>query len=488
MKKIYSILLLFAALFICTPIMAQSETSQQAVDKIRVVISDDAVMLNDEKVDFEAVPERFWQIMQQNPGVKYSITSASADEQTRARVQQLSKMVSEYISQKMLLGGGASTMGSFQIKEENSLQIDIEEAALKVRVGKSAERYALDISSMDSLEVLVREFILARECSGLKMEYGLPDGRNFEHQRNDAVVITFAKQKSAEVDKVAGLVGDAVANAYNARRSMLSQSLLGSPYYELDNATKSVFMAAVPKRTQSNVVQTKAVREVAPPKKGPDAKEVLKKCLIKADGTFAWEGKSYSIDEIVNVLGVDFDTSKLMLDAPLVKMLMEKAFGDKAPNLNHIDTASLLRVLGFSMPGLAGGFVNLVSHSVKVLKENPEFIDAYVPIEVRDVDLCLEDNAGVEVQQVAQARRLLVRFTVVGNQSCRSGQKKFNISLLELATACEMQAQHTAEYENEDLLIEVPFCYGSPINKGTFLVSISQGKRKLAVAEVEIMQ
>ena len=451
---------------------------EQAEEKIKVVVTDDGVLFNGESTTMEAVPEQFWQALQRNPRIKYSISANSNKAETIKRMQQLSTSVMEYLSRQQLVVGAANS-------EENRLRIDIKSNELIVRLG-TEDLHQLFLTEMDSLRSLVADFVSRREV-GEKRHFSLADGTEFDHVPNDAVVVTFASERSAEIENIAQSVSMAVADGYDMRRSAISEQVLSLPYHELDNVSRSVFMAAVPKRTQSNVVQTKTVRPIKENENdNSKALDMLKMCLIKADGTFAWEGKSYSIDDIQKVLGTDFDTSKLMFDAPLVQMIMEEAFGVKAPNLHAIDTASLLRVLGFSMPNMVGGIVNVVAHSAKVLRENPELMEAYVPISISGLDLVALNNDGVEVSQIANASSLEVRFTIVGNDSCRSGNKKLTISLLELSSGQEFLVQHTAAYENKDLPISIPFVFDTPLKAGIYLVAIQHGKKSLGVIEVEM--
>lgn len=473
MKRIYIIIL--CVLAFVRPLYAQTPEQEE---KIRVVVTDDGVLFNGAATTAEAVPELFWQALQRNPKIKYSISANSNNVETITRMQQLSTSVMEYLSRQQLVVGGSSSV-------ESSLRIDVRSEELVVRLGKG-ELHQLQITQLDSLRGLVVDFISRREV-GTKREFVLSDTLSFEHAPNDALVMMFATERSTEIDSLMQVVSQTVAEGYDHSRNMLAERVLNLPYSELDNRTRSVFMAAVPKRTQSNVVQTKVVRQIRSEEDNSKAVDLLKMCLVKADGTFAWEGKSYDIKDMAQVLGADFDTSKFMLDSPLVAMIMEQAFGKRAPKLNDINTATLMKVLGFSMPGLAGGVANVVAHSVKVLRDNPELVDAYVPIAVTGLDLVAKDDAGREVQQVSQAQSLEVRFTVVGNESCRSGNKKLTISILDLATGEELQQQVTAEYQNVDLLVTTPFTLTKPLQRGTFLVSVHRGKQPLSAIEVEMM-
>lgn len=459
------------------PLSAQ----EQAEEKIKVVVTDDGVLFNGEVTTFEAVPEQFWQALQRNPRIKYSISANSNKTATLDKMHQLSKNIMEYLSTQRMNATAANS--GFNITEDNKLQIDIKTEGLIVRLGKES-LHQISVNEIDSLRHLVADFISCREV-GEKRHFSLADGTEFEYTPNDAVVVTMANERGAEIDSIAQVVNITVAEGYDLKRSAIAEQVVSLPYHELDNVSRSVFMAAVPKRTQSNVVQTKTVRPI---KENDNSKalDMLKMCLIKADGTFAWEGKSYSIDDIQKVLGTDFDTSKLMFDAPLVQMIMEETFGVKAPNLHDIDTASLLRVLGFSMPNMVGGIVNVVAHSAKVLRENPELMEAYVPISISGLDLVALNSEGVEVSQMKDASSLEVRFTIDGNDSCRSGNKKLNISVLEFSSGQEFKAQHTAVYENKDLPISIPFVFDTPLKAGTYLVAIQHGKKSLGVIEVEM--
>ena len=449
---------------------------EQAEEKIKVVVTDDGVLFNGEATTMEAVPEQFWQALQRNPRIKYSIAAANNKPETVARMQSLSKSIMEHISRQQMVGTSS---------EESRLRIDITPDHLTLQLGKDAPQQ-ISVNEMDVVKDLIRDFILTREV-GQKQLFTLEDGTEFEHTPNDAVIVTFASERGAEIERVAQAVNNAIADGFDLRRSALAEQVLSLPYHELDNLSRSVFMAAVPKRAQSNVqqVQSKSVREI---KREDNSKAVdlLTMCLVKADGTFAWEGKSYSLNDIQKVLGTDFDTSKLMFDAPLVEMIMEEAFGKKAPDLNHIDTAMLMRMLGFGAPDLVAGVVNVVAHSAKVLRANPDLVDAYVPIAISGLDLVALDADGAEVQQIKDAASLEVRFTILGNDSCRSGAKKLSVSVLELASATESLVHYTAQYENEDLPVVIPIDLHPSAAKGTYLVSVQRGKQTLGVIEVEM--
>jgi hypothetical protein len=177
-----------------------------------------------------------------------------------------------------------------------------------------------------------------------------------------------------------------------------------------------------------------------------------------------------------------------MLDDPLVSMIMEKAFGDRAPKLNEIDTSALLKMLGFSMPNLAGGVVNVLAHSVKVIKDNPELVDAYVPMAISNLDFVALDAAGNVLKQPQQADKVEVRFTIVGNENCRSGVKKLTISVLDVFNAEETTQQCNVDYQNVDLPVVVPIELTTPLSQGTYLVSVHRGKQMLGTIEVEIAQ
>lgn len=474
MKRIYIIIL--CVLAFVRPLYAQTPEQEE---KIRVVVTDDGVLFNGAATTAEAVPELFWQALQRNPKIKYSISANSNNVETIKRMQQLSTSVMEYLSRQQLVVGGLSSV-------ESSLRIDVRSEELVVRLGKG-ELHQLQITQLDSLRGLVVDFISRREV-GSKREFVFSDTLSFEHSPNDALVMTLAMERSAEIDNLMQIVGRTVAEGYDARRNELSEQVLGFPYHELDNRTRSVFMAAVPKRTQSNVVQTKTVRQITPAENNRKAVDLLKKCLVKADGTFAWEGKSYKIEEIVDVLGADFDTSKLMLDDQLVGMIMEKAFGDSAPKLDAIDASALLKMLGFSMPNLAGGIVNVVAHSVKVIKANPELVDAYVPITIRNLDFVVLDAAGNVSASPLQAVAAQVKFTIVGNDSCRSGVKKLTINIFDVANGKEIEQQYSADYQNADLPVVVPIKLATPLGQGTCLVSVHRGKMTLGVIEAEMFK
>ena len=476
MKRLPYFVICLLALFSLQQISAQ----EQVEEKIKVVVTDDGVLLNGEATTLEAVPEQFWQALQRNPKIKYSISANSNKAATIEKMQQLSKSIMEYIQQQQL-GGGEATA------PESVLRIDVKSDELVVKSGSDDTRQVL-VNEIDILRDLVVDFISCREV-GEKHLFRLADGTEFEHTPNDVTVVTFAGERGAEIDSVLQVVNQTIAEGFDLRRSALSEQVLKLPYHELDNVSRSVFMAAVPKRTRSNVAQLKTVREVTPREDdNKKALELAQKCLLKADGTFAWEGKSYKMEEIVDVLGVDFDTSKLMLDDPLVGMIMEKAFGDCAPKLDAIDTSALLKMLGFSMPNLAGGIVNVMAHSVKVIKANPELVDAYVPIALRDLDFVALDASGGEVQRMAQAKQLQVKFTIVGNKSCRSGVKKLTVSVLDISRGEEITQQYSADYQNVDLPVVVPIGLTTPLSQGTYLVSVHRGKQPLGIIEVEMAQ
>ena len=476
MKGLLYIAIFLFALFASPMTLAQ----EQVEEKIVVVVTDDGVLFNGEATTLEAVPEQFWQALQRNPKIKYSISAKSNNAATIERMQQLSKSIMEYLQQQQIGVGEATT-------QENVLRIDVKSDELIVRLG-SADAHQVSVNEIDSLRSLVVDFISCREV-GDKHLFRLADGTEFEHTPNDATVVMLAKERGAEIDSVMQLVTQTIAEGFDFRRSELSEQVLQLPYHELDNVSRSVFMAAVPKRTQSNVASVKVVREVKPQR--DDNKKALEfagKCLLKADGTFAWEGKSYKMEEIVDVLGVDFDTSKLMLDDPLVGMIMEKAFGDRVPKLDEIDTSALLKMLGFSMPNLAGGVVNVLAHSVKVIKDNPELVDAYVPIAISGLDFVALDAVGNMLKQTQQADKVEVRFTLVGNKNCRSGVKKLTISVLDVFNAEETTQQCNVDYQNVDLPVVVPIELTTPLGQGTYLVSVHRGKQMLGTIEVEIAQ
>ena len=472
MRKLHILLALCLAIFTQT-LLAQTAEQEE---KIKVVVTDDGVLFNGTESTMDAVPEQFWQALQRNPRIKYSIAAANNKPATVARMQSLSKAVMEHISRQQMVGTS---------NQESRLRIDITPDHLTLQLGKDAPRQ-ISVNEMDTVAHLVCDFISTREV-GEKHLFVLEDGTEFEHTPNDAVIVTFASERGTDVERVAQAVSDAIADGFDLRRSALCEQVLSLPYHDLDNLSRSVFMAAVPKRTQSNVqqLQQKRVREI---KREDNSKAVdlLAMCLVKADGTFAWEGKSYSLNDIQKVLGTDFDTSKLMFDAPLVEMIMEEAFGKKAPDLNHIDTATLMRLLGFGAPDLVAGVVNVVAHSAKVLRANPELVDAYVPIAINSLDLVALDADGAEVQQIKDAASLEVRFTIAGNDSCRSGAKRFSVSVLELASATESLVHHTAQYENVDLPVTIPIALHPSATKGTYLVSVQRGKQSLGVIEVEM--
>ena len=472
---LYIAIFLFA-LFVSPTMVAQ----EQVEEKIVVVVTDDGVLFNGKATTLEAVPEQFWQALQRNPKIKYSISAKSNNAATIERMQQLSKSIMEYLQQQQL-GVGEATA------KENVLRIDVKSDELIVRLG-SGDTHQVSINEIDGLRGLVVDFISCREV-GERHLFRLADGTEFEHTPNDATVVMLAKERGAEIDSVMQVVTQTIAEGFDFRRSELSEQVLQLPYHELDNVSRSVFMAAVPKRTQSNVASVKVVREVKPQENdNKKALELMGKCLLKADGTFAWEGKSYKMEEIVDVLGVDFDTSKLMLDDPLVGMIMEKAFGDRAPKLDEIDTSALLKMLGFSMPNLAGGVVNVLAHSVKVIKDNPELVDAYVPIAISGLDFVALDAAGNVLKQPQQADKVEVRFTIVGNENCRSGVKKLTISVLDVFNAEETTQQCNVDYQNVDLPVVVPIELTTPLGQGTYLVSVHRGKQMLGTIEVEIAQ
>ncbi len=476
MKRLFYIIMCLLALFAMQQISAQ----EQVEEKIVVVVTDDGVLFNGEATTLEAVPEQFWQALQRNPKIKYYISAKSNNAATIERMQQLSKSIMEYLQQQQL-GVGETTA------KENVLRIDVKSDELVVRLG-SGDAHLLNVKEIDRLRELVVDFISCREV-GEKHLFRLADGTEFEHTPNDATVVMLAKEGGAEIDSVMQVVTQTIAEGFDFRRSELSEQVLQLPYHELDNVSRSVFMAAVPKRTQSNVASVKVVREVKPQENdNKKALELMGKCLLKADGTFAWEGKSYKMEEIVDVLGVDFDTSKFMLDDPLVSMIMEKAFGNRAPKLNDIDIYSLSKLLGFSMPNVMGGFVNMMAHSVKVIKENPELVDAYVPLSISGLDFVALDAAGGEVQQMAQAEKLQVKFTIVGNESCRSGVKKLTVSVFELASGQELKQQYSVDYQNVDLPVVVPFDLTTQLGKGTYFISVHRGKQPLGIIEVEMAQ
>lgn len=476
MKKLYLFILSVLLLSMSHSLFAQT-VEQEAV--VKVVVTDDGVLFNGEPATLEAVPELFWQALQRNPKIKYSISAKSSNAETIKRMQQLSTSIMEYISEQRLVGGAANN-------GENSLRIDIKSDELIVRRG-AEELHQLLLTQTDSLRSLVRDFIACREI-GEKRHFALADGTEFDHAPNDALVVTMAKERGAVIDSVAQIVARTIAEGYDSRRNEISEQVVNIPYHELDNTSRSVFMAAVPKRTQSNLMQTMAVRQITPAEDNRKAVDLLRMCLLKADGTFAWEGKSYKMEEIVDVLGVDFDTSKLMLDDPLVGMIMEKAFGDRAPKLDEIDTSALLKILGFSMPNLAGGIVNMVAHSVKVIKDNPELVDAYVPIAISDLDFVALDAAGNVLKQPQQSDKVEVRFTIVGNESCRSGVKKLTLSIFDVNKGEETLQHCSADYQNVDLPVAVPVKLTSPFGQGTYLVSVHRGKKLLGVIEVEMFK
>lgn len=476
MKRLLYIAIFLFALFVSPTMLAQ----EQVEEKIVVVVTDDGVLFNGEATTLEAVPEQFWQALKRNPKIKYSISAKSNNAATIERMQQLSKSIMEYLQQQQLGVGEATS-------QENVLRIDVKSDELIIRLG-SGDAHQVSVNEIDRLRGLVVDFISCRE-EGDKHLFRLADGTEFEHTPNDVTVVMLATERGAEIDSVMQVVNQTIAEGFDFRRSELSEQVLQLPYHELDNVSRSVFMAAVPKRTRSNVAQVKTVREVKPQEDdNKKALELAGKCLLKADGTFAWEGKSYKMEEIVDVLGVDFDTSKLMLDDPLVGMIMEKAFGDRAPKLDEIDTSALLKMLGFSMPNLAGGVVNVLAHSVKVIKANPELVDAYVPIAISGLDFVALDAAGGEVQQMAQAEKLQVKFTIVGNKNCRSGVKKLTISVLDVFNAEETTQQCNVDYQNVDLPVVVPIELPTPLGQGTYLVSVHRGKQMLGAIEVEMAQ
>ena len=476
MKGLLYIAIFLFALFASPTMVAQ----EQVEEKIVVVVTDDGVLFNGEATTLEAVPEQFWQALQRNPKIKYSISAKSNNAATIERMQQLSKSIMEYLQQQQLGVGEASA-------QENVLRIDVKIDELIVRLG-SGDTHQVSVNEIDRLRSLVVDFISCREV-GDKNLFRLADGTEFEHTPNDVTVVMLAKERGAEIDSVMQVVNQTIAEGFDFRRSELSERVLQLPYHELDNVSRSVFMAAVPKRTRSNVAQVKTVREVKPQEDdNKKALELAGKCLLKADGTFAWEGKSYKMEEIVDVLGVDFDTSKLMLDDPLVGMIMEKAFGDRAPKLNEIDTSALLKILGFSMPNLAGGVVNVLAHSVKVIKANPELVDAYVPMAISGLDFVALDAAGNVLKQTQQADKVEVRFNIVGNENCRSGVKKLTISVLDVFNAEETTQQCSVDYQNVDLPVVVPIELTTPLGQGTYLVSVHRGKQMLGTIEVEIAQ
>ena len=476
MKGLLYIAIFLFALFASPTMVAQ----EQVEEKIVVVVTDDGVLFNGEATTLEAVPEQFWQALQRNPKIKYSISAKSNNAATIERMQQLSKSIMEYLQQQQLGVGEATT-------QENVLRIDVKSDELIVRLG-SDDAHQVSVNEIDRLRSLVVDFISCREV-GEKHLFRLADGTEFEHTPNDATVVLLAKDRGAEIDSVMQVVTQTIAEGFDFRRSELSEQVLQLPYHELDNVSRSVFMAAVPKRTRSNVAQLKTVREVNPQENdNKKALELAGKCLLKADGTFAWEGKSYKMEEIVDVLGVDFDTSKLMLDDPLVGMIMEKAFGDRAPKLDQIDTSALLNMLGFSMPNLAGGVVNVLAHSVKVIKDNPELVDAYVPIAISNLDFVALDAADNVLKQPQQADKVEVRFTIVGNENCRSGVKKLTISVLDVFNAEETTQQCSIDYQNVDLPVVVPIELTTPLGQGTYLVSVHRGKQMLGTIEVEMAQ
>ena len=476
MKGLLYIAIFLFALFASPTMVAQ----EQVEEKIVVVVTDDGVLFNGEATTLEAVPEQFWQALQRNPKIKYSISAKSNNAATIEKMQQLSKSIMEYLQQQQLGVGEATSL-------ENVLRIDVNSDELIVRLG-SGDAHQVSVNEIDRLSGLVVDFICCREV-GEKYPFRLADGTEFEHTPNDATVVMLAKERGAEIDSVMQVVNQTIAEGFDSRRSELSEQVLQLPYHELDNVSRSVFMAAVPKRTRSNVAQLKTVREVKPQEDdNKKALELAGKCLLRADGTFAWEGKSYKMEVIVDVLGVDFDTSKLMLDDPLVCMIMEKAFGDRAPKLNEIDTSALLKMLGFSMPNLAGGVVNVLAHSVKVIKANPELADAYVPMAISNLDFVALDAAGNVLKQPRQADKVEVRFTIVGNENCRSGVKKLTISVLDVFNAEETTQQCSVDYQKVDLPIVVPIELTTPLGQGTYLVSVHRGKQMLGAIEVEMAQ
>ena len=476
MKRLFYIIICLLMLFSSQQMSAQ----EQVEEKIVVVVTDDGVLFNGEATTLEAVPEQFWQALQRNPKIKYSISAKSNNAATIDKMQQLSKSIMEYLQQQQL-GVGEATA------KENVLRIDVKSNELTVKLG-SGDLHQVPINEIDSLRSLVVEFISCREV-GEKHLFRLADGTEFEHTPNDATVVTLVKERGAEIDSLLQVVNHTVAEGFDFRRSELSEQVLSLPYHELDNVSRSVFMAAVPKRTQSNVASVKVVREVKPKENdNKKALELMGKCLLKADGTFAWESKSYKLEDMASVLGVDFDTSKFMLDDPLVSMIMEKAFGNRAPKLNDIDIYSLSKLLGFSMPNVMGGFVNMMAHSVKVIKDNPDLVDAYVPLSISGLDFVAFDASGEEVQQMAQAEKLQVNFTIVGNESCRSGVKKLTISVFELASGQELKQQYSVDYQNIDLPVVVPFDLSTQLGKGTYFVSVHHGKQLLGVIEVEMFR
>ena len=476
MKRLLYIAIFLFALFASPTMLAQ----EQVEEKIVVVVTDDGVLFNGEATTLEAVPEQIWQALQRNPKIKFSLRANPGTDANNKKLLQLKKSIQDYLPRRML-------MANSQISNEIKMVIDVEAKKLIVRCGLDDER-ELAVKDIDTLRRLVVDFISCREV-GEKYPFRLADGTEFEHTPNDAVFIMIAKERSVEVDSLMQLVDRTIAEGFDFRRSELSEQVLQLPYHELDNVSRSVFMAAVPKRTRSNVAQVKTVREVKP--RHDDNKKALElagKCLLKADGTFAWEGKSYKMEEIVDVLGVDFDTSKLMLDDPLVGIIMEKAFGDRAPKLDEIDTSALLKILGFSMPNLAGGVVNVLAHSVKVIKDNPELVDAYVPIAISGLDFVALDAAGNVLKQSQQADKVEVRFTIVGNKNCRSGVKKLTISILDVFNAEETTQQCNVDYQNVDLPVVVPIELTTPLGQGTYLVSVHRGKQMLGTIEVEMFK
>jgi hypothetical protein len=120
--------------------------------------------------------------------------------------------------------------------------------------------------------------------------------------------------------------------------------------------------------------------------------------------------------------------------------------------------------------------------------EDYELVDAYVPLSISGLDFVALDAAGGEVQQMAQAEKLQVKFTIVGNESCRSGVKKLTVSVFELASGQELKQQYSVDYQNVDLPVVVPFDLTTQLGKGTYFVSVHRGKQPLGIIEVEMAQ
>mgnify|MGYP006974599577 CR=1 FL=1 len=73
MKGLLYIAIFLFALFASPTMVAQ----EQVEEKIVVVVTDDGVLFNGEATTLEAVPEQFWQALQRNPKIKYSISAKS---------------------------------------------------------------------------------------------------------------------------------------------------------------------------------------------------------------------------------------------------------------------------------------------------------------------------------------------------------------------------------------------------------------------------